>query len=358
MNPSDPNSRRIQRVTLVVLAAFTTLLFVAMIREFLMALLVAAIASGIFQPLYRWLHQRTGERSSVAALVTIAVVILGLVLPATGFFAIVVQQAARLSEVAQPWVEENFDRLGEFDFLVEKVPALEVLQPYRQELSAKLGEAAASLGSKGVAAVTALARETATLALLSFIVLYSMYFFLKDGRRVLDRILYYLPLAPEDEQQLVGHFVSVSRATIKGTLIIGALQGALGGLAFWVVGLEGAALWGTVMAILSAVPGLGHGFVWLPAAIYLGIAGRLGACIGLLVWGGAVIGSIDNFLRPWLVGKDTQMPDLLILVSTLGGLFLFGPVGFVVGPVVAALFVTVWELYGVAFRDVLPPVRH
>jgi len=186
--------------------------------------------------------------------------------------------------------------------------------------------------------------------------MYSMYFFLKDGRKVLDKMMYYLPLEPKDETRLVRQFVSVSRATIKGTLVIGLIQGVLGGLAFAALGLEGAAFWGTVMAVLSTIPGLGHGLVWVPAAIYLAALERWGAAIGLFVWGAAVIGSIDNFLRPWLVGKDTELPDLLILVSTLGGLLLFGAVGFVVGPIVAALFVTVWDLYGTTFQDVLPPV--
>jgi predicted PurR-regulated permease PerM len=118
----------------------------------------------------------------------------------------------------------------------------------------------------------------------------------------------------------------------------------------------GAAVWGTLMAILSTIPGLGHALVWVPVTIYLAIAGDWGACIGLLIWCAAVVGSVDNFLRPWLVGKDTQLPDLMILVSTLGGLVLFGVTGFIVGPIVAALFVTVWELYGAAFADLLPPV--
>jgi predicted PurR-regulated permease PerM len=183
-----------------------------------------------------------------------------------------------------------------------------------------------------------------------------MYFFLKDGRKVLDKMLYYLPLEPQDETRLARQFVSVARATIKGTLVIGLLQGVLGGLAFWVLGLDGAALWATVMAILSIIPGLGHGIVWIPTSIYLAARGDWGSAIGLFIWGAAVIGSVDNFLRPWLVGKDTEMPDLMILISTLGGLILFGPVGFIVGPIVAALFVTVWDLYGTAFEEVLPPV--
>jgi predicted PurR-regulated permease PerM len=169
-------------------------------------------------------------------------------------------------------------------------------------------------------------------------------------------MLYYLPLPPEDETRMVDRFMSVSRATIKGTIIIGAIQGALGGVAFAVVGINGAAVWGTVMALLSAIPGLGHALVWVPAVIYLAATGQWGAFIGLFIWCAGVVGSVDNFLRPWLVGKDTQLPDLIILVSTLGGLLLFGPLGFILGPIVAALFVTVWDLYGAAFEDLLPPV--
>jgi predicted PurR-regulated permease PerM len=154
---------------------------------------------------------------------------------------------------------------------------------------------------------------------------------------------------------MLERFMSVSRATIKGTLIIGSVQGALGGLSFWVAGIKGAAVWGTMMAVLSAIPGLGHALVWVPVAVYLGLSGQWSSAIGLFVWNAFVVGSVDNFLRPWLVGKDTELPDIVILVSTLGGLVLFGPLGFIVGPIVAALFVTVWELYGAAFADLLPP---
>jgi len=178
---------------------------------------------------------------------------------------------------------------------------------------------------------------------------------LKDGKAVLDKMLYYVPLPPEDETRMLERFMSVSRATIKGTLIIGCIQGALGGAAFAVAGISGAAVWGTMMAVLSTIPGLGHALVWVPVAVYLAATSQWSAAIGLFAWCAGVVGSVDNFLRPWLVGKDTELPDIVILVSTLGGLVLFGPLGFIVGPIVAALFVTVWELYGSAFEDLLPP---
>lgn len=347
---------RIQRRSLLALALATTVLFIWVIWDFLLALLLAAILSGMFHPVYRRIGRRVGYRRGIAAVITVAGVLLGVIAPVILFLVMVADQVVQLSKVARPWITANASRFTELDPLFDHVPLLQSLRPYRDEILSKLGELASEIGSFAVALVTEAARQTVTAGLMLFVALYAMYFFLKDGKTALDKILYYLPLPPADETRMVERFLSVSRATIKGTLIIGGLQGALGGIAFAVVGIQGAAVWGTIMAMLSAIPGLGHALVWIPVTIYLAATGQWAACIGLLIWCAGVVGSVDNFLRPWLVGKDTQLPDLIILVSTLGGLVLFGPLGFILGPIVAALFVTVWELYGVAFADLLPPV--
>ncbi|HSR41683.1 MAG TPA: AI-2E family transporter, partial [Longimicrobiales bacterium] len=159
------------------------------------------------------------------------------------------------------------------------------------------------------------------------------------------------PLEPKQKQELLERFVSVTRATVRGSLLIGLIQGGAAGLAFWVAGVPGPAFWGTVMVVLSILPAIGAALVWVPAVIYLFLMGKVGAGIGLLAWCVVVVGSVDNFLRPRLIGRDARMSDLLILLSTLGGIVLFGAVGFIVGPIVAALFVTVWHLYGEAFQD-------
>jgi predicted PurR-regulated permease PerM len=190
-----------------------------------------------------------------------------------------------------------------------------------------------------------------------FILLYTMFFFLMDGDRLLRKILYYLPLGDEDERRMLEKFTSVARATIKGTLLIGLAQGTLAGLAFWVVGIDGPVFWGTLMTVLSIIPGIGTGIIWLPAAIILVASGNPAKGIGLALFCGLVVGSVDNLLRPRLVGRDVQMHDLLILFGTLGGILLFGVLGFIVGPIVAALFVTVWEIYGSVFKDILPKVQ-
>jgi len=347
---------RIQRRSLLALAVGTTVLFIWVIWDFLLALLLAAILSGMFHPLYRRIARRIGHRRSLAAVLTVGGVFFCVIAPVSVFLVMLGDQVVQLSQVARPWMEANASRFTELDGLLDRVPQLEFLLPYRDQILPKLAELASALGSFSVGLVTEAARQTATAALMLFVVLYAMFFFLKDGKTALDKMLYYLPLPADDETRMIGRFMSVSRATIKGTIIIGAIQGALGGVAFAVAGIKGAAVWGTIMALLSAIPGLGHALVWIPVVIYLAATGQWGACIGLLIWCAGVVGSVDNFLRPWLVGKDTELPDVIILVSTLGGLVLFGPLGFIVGPIVAALFVTVWDLYGAAFADLLPPV--
>jgi predicted PurR-regulated permease PerM len=189
-----------------------------------------------------------------------------------------------------------------------------------------------------------------------FIMLYTMFFFFMDGPKLIDKILYYLPLEDRDERLMLDKFTSVTRATLKGTAVIGILQGGLAGAAFAVVGIDSAVFWGTIMAVLSFIPGIGTALVWVPAVIILAATGHLAKAIGLGVFCAAVVGSIDNLLRPVLVGRDTQMHELMILFGTLGGIIMFGVVGIIIGPIIAALFVTVWEIYAVAFQDVLPEV--
>jgi predicted PurR-regulated permease PerM len=175
-----------------------------------------------------------------------------------------------------------------------------------------------------------------------------------DGDKLLEKILYYLPLQDHDEQQMLDRFTSVTRATLKGTAVIGILQGGLAGLAFWVVGIPSATFWGVIMVVLSIIPSVGTALVWVPVALILGLGGAVGKAVGLVVFCGLVVGSLDNLLRPILVGKDTQMHELMIFFGTMGGIFMFGMIGVIIGPIIAALFVTIWEIYGQAFEDILP----
>jgi len=207
-----------------------------------------------------------------------------------------------------------------------------------------------------IKSLNVIAVGTVNFFFMMFILLYTMFFFLMDGDKLLEKILYYLPLEDKDERLMLEKFTSVTRATVKGTAIIGILQGSLAGFAFFSVGIPSAVFWGTVMTVLSIIPGIGTALIWGPATIILAIGGHYVKAVGLLLFCGLVVGSLDNLLRPRLVGKDTQMHELLIFFSTLGGIAMFGIVGFIIGPIIAALFATVWEIYGASFEDVLPQV--
>jgi predicted PurR-regulated permease PerM len=344
----------------LLLVAAVSALFLAVAWPFLEPLLLGALLAGLFHPLYRWITRLVGGRQSLGAVLTLLVLFILVLGPVTAFLGIVVQQALSVSDQAIPWLRQHLGAASTFnlhDWLVQRFPALADYVPSQEELLQHVGTAAKSAGAFLVTVLSRMTATTAAFILNLFVMLYAMFFFFKDGKKILERIFYYLPLSDEDETGMLARFSSITRATIKGTVVIGIIQGTLAGIAFWMAGIQGAAFWGTIMTILSIVPGIGAALVWVPAVIILFISGQYVAAALLLAWCAAVVGTIDNFLRPALVGRDAKMPDLLILVGTLGGLFLFGPIGFIVGPIVCGLFLTVWDIYGATFKEVLPPVK-
>lgn len=354
------SARSFRTAFVLILVAAVTVLFLAVTWPFLKPLLLGALLAGLFRPLYRWFTRHLGGRRSLGALVTLLVLFFLVVGPLSAFLGIVVQQALNVSEQAIPWVQQHFGSASSFnahDWLVQRFPALAHQVPSQEQLMQNVGALAKAAGGLLVAGASQLTAGTAGFLLDLFVMIYAMFFFLRDGEKIIQKIFYYMPLSHEDEALMLERLSSITRATVKGTLVIGVIQGALAGVAFWVAGIGGAAFWGTVMAILSIVPGIGSALIWVPAVIYLFLTGQALAGTLLLAWCVAVVGTIDNILRPILVGKDAKMPDLLILVGTLGGLFLFGPIGFIVGPIVCGLFLTAWEIYGATFRDILPPVK-
>jgi predicted PurR-regulated permease PerM len=351
MTDAELAADRFRKAFVLVLTAAISVAFLATIRAFLMALLLAAVLAGICRPLYRRLVQLVRGRSSVAALVTILLVVVLVVGPLSTFLGIVTNQAFEVGHSLGPWVSERVAAERAGTGLLSRLPA--VLQPYQSQILERVGGVAAEFGRSLVDVLAAATRGTLRFLLLLVVTLYASFFFLRDGAAIRERILSYAPLSLEEKERMVERFVSVSRATLKGLLLIGSLQGALGGVAFAVAGITGAAFWGTMMALCSMIPGVGTALVWIPTTLTLAAQGRTGAAIGIAIWFVAVVGMVDNFLRPRLVGKDTKLPDLLILISTLGGIFFYGAPGIVLGPLVAALFVTIWDIYGLEFRDYL-----
>lgn len=360
MEPNPIRGRDFRTAFVLLLVVGITVLFLAVSWPFLKALLVGAILSGLCRPLYRRLVKLFRGRTSLASAVTLLILFVGIAAPLSAFLGVVIKQAVHVSTQSAPWLREHFSAASGFnahDWLVQRFPSLAEYIPAQDEILDNVGLAAKSAGAFLVAMGSRVTAGTAEFLLDLFVMMYAMFFFLRDGPAILEKIFYYMPLSHEDEERMLHRFVSVTRATVKGTLIIGLLQGTLAGIAFWPAGIDGAAFWGTIMVILSIVPGIGAALVWVPGVIYLFITGHTTAAILLAAWCAGVVGTIDNVLRPMLVGKDAKMPDLLILVGTLGGIFFFGPIGFVIGPIVCGLFLTAWDIYGAAFKDILPPVK-
>jgi predicted PurR-regulated permease PerM len=360
MGSSTISGANLRTAFVLLLVIAVSVLFLAVAWPFLEPLLLGALLAGLFHPLYRWITRLAAGRQSLGAVLTLLVLFILVLSPVTAFLGIVVQQALTVSDQAIPWLRQYVGAASTFnlhDWLVQRFPALADYVPSQEQLLQHVGTAAKSAGAFLVTVLSRMTATTAAFILNLFVMLYAMFFFFKDGQRILERIFYYLPLSDEDEARMLARFTSITRATIKGTVVIGIIQGTLAGIAFWMAGIQGAAFWGTIMTILSIVPGIGAALVWVPAVIILFVNGQYVAATLLLAWCAAVVGTVDNFLRPALVGRDAKMPDLLILIGTLGGLFLFGPIGFIVGPIVCGLFLTVWDIYGAMFKEVLPPVK-
>lgn len=350
------NKEAINKWVLLLLVFFISALFLSMIRQFLMAIFLAGIFSALSYPLYRRFEKWFKGRRSLASIATLILIVFLVILPLGGLLGIVTGQAIKVGETVKPWVEQQLSEPDAISKTLKSIPFYDRIEPYRNWILTKAGQLVGHISSFLIDRLRAVTVGTVNFLFMLFIMLYTMFFFLMDGHRLVDKILYYLPLEDADERRMLDKFTSVTRATLKGTAVIGILQGGLAGAAFAVVGIHSAVFWGTIMAVLSFIPGIGTALVWVPAAIILAATGEPAKGIGLGVFCAVIVGSIDNLLRPILVGRDTEMHELMILFGTLGGIIMFGVVGIIIGPIVAALFVTVWEIYGVVFKDVLPAV--
>ncbi|MCV0437794.1 MAG: AI-2E family transporter [Hydrogenophaga sp.] len=331
-----------------VLLALVTVAFAWILLPFYGTVLWGSIIALLFFPLYRWLLPRMKQRRNSAALVTIGAALVVVVLPAVLVLVSLANEAAQLYEriesgelrpaqklremfyLLPDWVADVLDRvgLGNFDLLQRKLAEV-----FRQ-------------GSQFIATQTLnLGQDVLGLVIGLFITLYLAFFLVRDGSAIVRAVRDAIPLPPDDKQELLEKFGTVLRATVKGNLVVAVVQGALGGLAFWVLGVNAALLWAVLMMVLSLLPAVGAGLVWGPVAIWLFATGAIWQAVALTAYGVLVIGLVDNLLRPLLVGKDTGMPDYLIMITTVGGIAVLGINGFVIGPMIAAMFVAVWGIH-------------
>jgi predicted PurR-regulated permease PerM len=350
----------IQNVSFFILVALTTLAFLALIADFLMPVFWAAVLATVFFPLQTHYVAGLGGRRSLAALATMLTIIALVVVP---LFLIGVAMSREAMVLHDQITSGAIDLQAPLRFLQRITPlASDYLDRFGIEVGAlvqRLSTSAVAVSQFIAASALGIGKDVMRITALFFLMLYILFFFLRDGRQLVAMLIRVLPLGDARERQLLGKFAEVSLATIKGTLVVGVVQGAIGAVLFWALGIPAPVFWGTLMAMFSVLPAVGPGLVWLPAAVILLGMGQIVKGIVLIAAGALVIGLVDNVLRPILVGRDTQMPDYLVLLATLGGLAVFGVSGFVIGPVIAAFFLVVWEMFAQEYaeRAVTPAER-
>ncbi len=338
----------LERGAFLVLLGILTVAFIGLLLPFFGAILWAVALAMLFHPLYRRLGGWKQKRRNVAAVLTVLIVLVSVVLPLTIVGIVLVQDLLelttrirsgaidfaaifqRMTASAPRWIVDLLQRTG----LGDPAAVQERLQSMAANGSQELATGALSVG-----------QNTLSFLLSCGVMLYLLFFLLRDGRKLSAGIRRAMPLARPQAHQLLNRLTIVTRATVKGNVIVAAVQGALGGVALAVLGVQGALLWGVLMAIFSLLPAIGAAIIWGPAAVYLFATGAVWKSIALVLFGTLIVGSVDNVLRPVLVGRDTKMPDYMVLLSTIGGIAIIGINGFVVGPVIAALFITGWELF-------------
>jgi predicted PurR-regulated permease PerM len=348
-------SPSVQYAFFVALLLLVTLAFVGIIQDFLLPLFWAATLAIVFHPVYQRWQSLLGNRASVSALLTLCVILVAVILPLFLVSLAVVHEAAAFYQRLETGSINVQELLQTLERLLPVVTRyLDWFGVDAQRLKQGLAEAAVTVSRVLGAQVLNIGQNALRFSVAFGLMLYLLYFFLRDGTQIVEVIIRALPLGYLRERRLFANFAAVSRATIKGTLVVALVQGMLGGLLFAVLGIDAAVLWGALMAVLSLLPAVGSGLVWVPAAGILFATGHTVKALVLLGAGVLLIGLADNLLRPLLIGRDTRMPDYLVLLSSLGGLTVFGVSGLVIGPIIAALFLAVWDMFAQEHLDDSP----
>ena len=322
-------------------------------KPFLVAIFLAAILAVLFQRPYLFFLSKTKNSKSISSLITSLIIVLIIIIPiiAMAIFvgneiASAYHSVAMSDDFYQKKVEPIIGGIKTsplYDTLnLEQFVSKEAFSQY----SKQLGQLALNFVQSAYSSVT-------HLFFMLFVMFFALYYFFIDGKDIVRKVMYISPLRDAHEDLLVEKFVSISRATIKGTFVVCLVQGMIGGMVFYIAGIQSAVIWGVVMALFAIVPMFGSAIVWFPIGIILLLSGSIWQGVFVLAVGMGLISTIDNILKPKLVGKDTQMHPLLVLLATLGGLALLGPAGVIVGPIIIALFVSLWDIYGIEFKKQL-----
>jgi predicted PurR-regulated permease PerM len=343
MRSEQTTNRTFLFLLLLVTAGFGVILW-----PFIGAVFWALVLAILFHPLNKWLARKLPNKPNLTALLTLVLCLLVVILPLVLIGASVIKETVMIygnMTSGQMSFGNYFQQIHDAlpQWLVTGLEKINLasLQEIQDKLSNVAAEAAKLIAGKAVE----MGQNTLGFVVGFGVMLYLLFFLLRDGTQLAVRIRDAIPMEKEHKQSLAEKFATVIRATVKGNLVVAFAQGALGGLIFWILDIQGPVLWGVLMAFLSLLPAVGASLIWGPVSIYFLATGNTVQGLVLASYGVLVIGLVDNVLRPILVGKDTKMPDYIVLISTLGGMSIFGLTGFVIGPAIAALFIACWDIF-------------
>jgi predicted PurR-regulated permease PerM len=339
------NFAKMRSGTFFGLLGLLSIAFLYLIRPFFYPIFWAAVLAVMFHPLYAYVLRAT-KMPNVSALLSLIVAFVAIFVPLSLIAVLLFHESVTLYEsiVGGRWGLDlaHFGRITEW---LQTTPFAPYIQTIQSDWTTHAANATKFLTLFVFDNIKSISQNSAHFIFLLFITLYTLFFFFRDGVKMLKRLQHLSPLGDNHEIALYNRFTSTARATLKSTVIVGGVQGILGGLLFWATGVEGAFIWGVIMLLLSLVPGIGAFLVWLPTGVIMLLMGNVWQGLSILLVGSMVISTIDNLLRPPLIGKDTQMHPLIVLFSTLGGIFLFGVSGFIIGPVLSSLYLAIISIY-------------
>ncbi len=351
------DERRFQslsRYTILVLFIIISALFVPVIRIFFVPIIVAAVFAGLIYPIYNWFYRRLWKNASLASLLCCILLILVVLIPSAFIIHSVIRQMRDLYTIALPWLKEFTQTWQDYP-IVERFTNSRIGKWLVSEVN--WSEVLNTISRNAASLATAIINRTYTgvfgLAAELVIMIFTLFYFLVDGKNIMERIQYLVPLKMEYQQMIISSFLLISRAIIKGTLIIGLIVGFLSAITLLIFGISTWLFWGFVIVIFSIIPMLGPSLIMVPAALIKMLTGHLWQGIGILLITYIVLVNVDNVIRPRIVGSSARMHDLLVFFSTLGGLSVFGIMGFIVGPIIAALFLTILNIYNEEFKSQL-----
>jgi predicted PurR-regulated permease PerM len=345
-------ARRFGRYFFLVVLVAITAAFFYMVRSFLIPVLLAAVFTALFYPMYVRLLKISKQRAGLSAFACCVVLLLGLLVPVYVLADLLSQEAVAFYESAGQKLREIVAQ-GDAGLLgdIKNSVWVKRLGLDQVDWQAELQNFAKTASTMLFEFLNKTSASTFDLVANLFVTLFTMYYFFKEGEGLIARLKFLTPLDDAYEDALIQRFASVSKATLKGTLVIAIVQGVLGGLTLWLFGIGSPLLWGMVMVVLSIIPMVGAWLVLYPIALVQILIGHAWVGLAIFLIGALIIGNVDNLLRPKLVGRDAGMHDLMIFFSTLGGISVFGMMGFVLGPVLAALFLTILDIYAVEFKS-------